>query len=190
VQQSTWVLVVSLFVGPAVTAAIVNYFLGKRLAAFKNDLDAALNKEVEAHKATLQRELENYKKGLERDADRQREYEKYLSDQQAALAQAYNDIFEKGRSLGPSELGDAIRSADDAIMVPFRRYQEWLPRDLGRMILDVHNRIAQAIPLEGKSPSAETIARLWSTRDAFYAAVLRTKAALDQERYRPMGATR
>jgi hypothetical protein len=187
VQDSVWYLIASLLVGPALTAAVANYILGRRLTKFKSELDTDMSKEVESHKATLQRELETYKRDLDGKAARRVEYETYLADQQAALSQAYYDIFVKGRTKDPSGLHDIMIAADDAIMGPFRRFQTRLPIELQHKIFHIHNMITQGTSPDGSPPSKDTIARLWSVRDSFYADVVNTKTALDLERSRQDG---
>ncbi|MCA1702562.1 MAG: hypothetical protein LC808_04555 [Actinobacteria bacterium] len=181
-QTPTWVLIVALVAGPAVTATIVNHLLGRRLTDYKASVDAAMSKGVEDHKASLDRQLEEHKRRLDMEASRKLEYDHYLRDQQEALRTAFVNIFEKGPTLKPSELREVLVGSDNEIMGPFRRHQYELPTELQHKILDMHNRVAQAISPDGKPPSAETIARLWAIRDAFYAGVKDTGAALEQER--------
>src|SRR2546427_4793883 len=107
VQQPTWLLVVALFLSPAVSAAIVSGAMGYLLTRKLNE-----------HKADLDRKLERYKSDL----DNEQKFNQFVSEQRVALLEAYILVFEKGAAVGPSEMGDLLQQATDGVMKPFRTH--------------------------------------------------------------------
>jgi hypothetical protein len=168
VQSPTWLLIVSLFLGPAVSAALVS-----------GAMSYVLTRKLNEHKADLDMRLERYKREL----DSEQQFREFVSEQRVALLEAYILVFEKGATAGPKEMADILQQASDQVMTPFRVSQPLLDKRTVERIYSVNNFLSEE-RIPGKELSAEALTRLRSKQGLFWTLVQDAIKDLLQAQYR------
>jgi hypothetical protein len=177
-QEPLWLVIAALFVGPALSAAILNYFLGRR----QKDRDAKQAREMEDYKAALKSAADEKGELAERKAAARQEYDAFVREEIEAINRAYAEVFIRGKKVSPKELGKLIEAADEALMLPLRRNRQRLSSDVRDAVTSIHNRLSQALPPDGSQMSARTIDQLWQIRDRFYDETQRVAIVLEISR--------
>ena len=131
-QTPLGLAILTVIVGPAVTAAALTLIGQKALQKQK----AALDKSLTDHKAaldeaaagrqaqlqaTLTQRLAEQKADLDEAWRRWRDLETWVLDYSMDLRQAYALVFDKGATATADELAALVSQAQDLVMTPYRR---------------------------------------------------------------------
>ena len=102
----------------------------------------------------------------------------YVQEQHAGLIRAYMRLFEwEGATATGKAFAKIALKADNDVMVPFRRYQPFLDKQIINKILYIHNILAQF----QDNPSPDAIERFRNWKAEFYENIDGARALLQSE---------
>jgi hypothetical protein len=185
-QTPLWVVITGIFLGPAVTAALLTYLFNRSLSRQKANLDAAVQHILNEQKASLDlvvgRELAVHETELKYAYERRTKRDEYIIKQHQALRDSYILVFEDGAQASPKKLLELLRRADAGVMEPFRATAgaKLIRTETERDIYEVHSFLWQAFP-DGKPPSSRTVQRLMERKDEYVNLCWKAMRALERE---------